>query len=409
MRLAILCQWYPPEPAPIGIMLRELAQDLTVRGHEVAVVTGFPNHPAGLVHDAYRGKGFFVKEASDGIEINRCYLRASPKRTIANRLANFLSFSASSLVALLRMKRPDVLLVVSPPLSNGLVALVVSRIRGIRFVFNVQDIYPDAAIAMGVIRNRLLIRVLRKVERAIYRSARMITVISPGFRENLLGKGVPDRAIAVIHNWLDSREIVPMAKDNEFSRRHGLRDKYVVLYSGTIGMISGAEILVGCAERLAYLKDMLFLFVGEGVSKDRIMREARTRNLGNVKFLPLQDRSLLSSVLSSADVSVVTLRKGAGRSSVPSKVLGYMAAGRPIVASVDPESDTRKMIDRAGCGICVPPEDEMTLANALVALYRDARKAGAMGDSGRRFLADTLDRRHVTAQYEDVLVGCTRG
>jgi colanic acid biosynthesis glycosyl transferase WcaI len=296
---------------------------------------------------------------------------------------------------------------VSPPLSNGLIALLLHRLKGLRFVFNVQDLYPDAALSAGVIRNGLLIKILKKIELAVYRGAERVAVISGGFKENLIAKGVSDAKITIISNWLDTREIVPVPRNNEFARTHGLTDKFVVLYSGTIGMISGAEIIIECAQKLKTHGDILFLFVGEGVVKEAISKKAESIGLCNIRFLASQPREILSQVQSSADVSIVTLSKGKGKTSVPSKVLGYMAAARPVIASVDPESDTRRMIESAGCGICVDPEDVQGLSMAIESLYHDREKARLLGRRGREFLVSHYDRKVITSQYENLFSECS--
>ena len=408
MKIVIICQWFPPEYAPIGIMLRELAEDLSTKGHSVTVVTGFPNHPAGVLFGGYK-KSLFTEETVNGFRIIRCYLYTSPKRMFYRRILNYLTFTVTSFAAAIRLKDQDLLFVVSPPLTNGVIALLLKKWKRIKYVFNVQDIYPDAAVAAGIIRNRLMIWALRWIEREIYRSADRIAVISDGFNDNLIGKGTPPSKISVLNNWLDTEEILPLPRDNDFSREQGLTGKFIVLYSGTIGLISGADLLLTCAEHLAYREDLLFLFVGEGIVKEGIAEEARKRGLSNVKFLPFQPREALSRVQSSSDVSVVTLLKGKGKSSVPSKVLGYMAAARPIVASVDPDSDTMKLIEKAGCGICVGAEDAEGVTRAIQELYHDRPRAAALGRNGREFLVRNCNRKAITARYEALFKTCLEG
>jgi len=403
MKILIICQLFPPEYAPIGIMIKELADDLTVKGHNVTVVTGFPNHPHGILFPDYK-KSLFNMERVAGITLIRCYLYTSPKKTFFRRLLTYLTFAVFSFIAVMRLERQDVLFIVSPPLTNGLIALAIKKLKDLNFVFNVQDIYPDVAISTGVIKNQLLIQFLKKLELKIYDAASSIAVISEGFKKNLIIKGVSVSKIRVIYNWIDTNEITLIHKDNKFARKYGLTNKFVILYSGTIGMISGADILLDCAEKLVYMKDILFLFVGEGIVKERIKEDAEKRQLKNVQFLPFQPREILSDVQSSADVSVVTLLKGKGKTSVPSKVLGYMAAARPVVASVDSDSDTRIMIEKADCGICVDAEDAQGLTEAIIQLYNDRNRAETLGRNGRNYLVLSCDRKTITAQYEELFL-----
>ncbi len=408
MRITIVCQLYPPEVAPIGVMVSELARDLARAGHEVTVVTAFPNHPRGVVFPGFRQR-LVRRERAGGITVLRCYMFVTPGRSPAARIAGYLTFGLAAVLAALRLPRQHAVLVPSPPLTNGIVALVLRRLLRTPCVLNIQDVFPDAAIAAGVIRNAALISAIRRMELAIYRGCRRIVVISDGFRQNLEAKGVAGGKIEVIYNWLDTAEITPLSRDNPFARRHALAGKYVVLYSGTIGLISGAELLLDCAQRLSGLPDILLLIVGEGVARDALVRGAGQRGLDNMRFLPFQPRELLSQVQSSADVSVVTLKPAMGRTSVPSKVLGYMAAARPVIASVDRDCDTSRMIALADCGIVTPAGDAPALTAAMLALYRNRVLARRLGANGRAFIERHCSRAAATAAYGRVLreAGCS--
>lgn len=399
MKLLFICQWFPPEHTPIGYMLKELAEDLTAHGHQVTIITGYPNHPSGVVYEGYV-KRFRSIERQHGLTIIRCYLYTSPKKSIARRLLNFLSFAGTSFLTALTLERQDLLFMVSPPLTNGLMAWLLYRLRGLRYIFNVQDIYPDAAIEHGILSNRLLIAVLQRLERLIYRNAAMNVVISEGFRSNLRAKKVSDKAIAVIGNWIDTNEIVPLQRDNPFAMRHGLTEKFVVLYAGTIGLISGAGIMLEVARKLRHYPDILFLFVGEGVVAGELAATVAHEKLEQVKMLPFQPRALLPEVLSSADLTVVTLLKEKARTSVPSKVIGYMAAARPVVASVDRDSDTWRLVEEAGAGMCTEAEDADALATAILSFYNNRDMVYRCGANARHYLLQHHSRSSITARYE---------
>ncbi len=403
----MLCQWFPPEHAPIGNLLKELAIDLTSKGHYVTIITGFPNHPAGILYDGYK-KSLFSLDMIDGVRIVRCYLYTSPKRTIGRRLLNHISFAASSFLAACRLEKHDLLFIVTPPLSNAMTGYLLKNMLGMKSILNVQDIYPDAAVSAGVIGNRVIINILKRLEKWIYGSVDRITVISAGFLDNLMGKGVPCSKVCVIPNWLDLEEIIPLPRDNDYASTCGLQGRFIVLYSGTIGLISGAELLLDCAIYLEFKKDIIFVFVGEGVTKEIMVKEAQRRKLQNVRFLPFQPREKLSGVLSSSDVTVVTLKKGQGKFSVPSKVLGYMAAARPVVASVDPDSDTKKLVYDSKCGICVDPGDVGGMSAAILELYQDRRKAEILGRNGRDYLLRNFERKEMAARYEALFKSCLK-
>jgi len=402
MKIGLICQYFPPEVAPIGVMVLELAQDLAQAGHEVVVFTGFPNHPQGKLfigYDCPLGGG--EDHLSEGVIVRRNWLYVTPSKSFFPRVINYITYSLSTLISALTRKQ-DVYLIISPPLSNFIIGLLL-RLFGRRYVLNVQDIYPDAAIAAGVLRNALFINILKRIECLGYRMATMVTVISKGFKANLISKGMPDDKLMVIPNWINLDEIRPQNKNNQFAVEHGVCDRFVVLYSGTIGLVSGAEIMTTVAYLLSDEAEIVLMIVGEGIVKAQIQVEANARGLNSIRFLPFQPRDALSELLSSASVGLVTLKPGHGGNSVPSKILGYMAAGRPVIASVDPESDTWAFVEEAGCGICVPPGNATALADAIRRLKRDADLAHHLGQNGREYLEKNLSRTAVTKLYEEAL------
>lgn len=405
MKIGLVCQYFPPEVAPIGVMLSELATDLGRAGHEVTVFTGYPNHPEGRLFDGFKRRfpGHTCR-AREGYRIRRNWIYINRSKKPFSRVLNYLSFALFAGVSC-AASRQDVYLLVSPPLSNVVLGMFM-RLVGLRYILNIQDIYPDAAVTAGMIRNKLLIRALVGLESAGYHFAKHITVISAGFARNLQDKGVPRSKISTIPNWIDLEEITPRSRINPFSTVHALSDKFTVLYSGTIGLVSGAEIVLDLAKLLASESDIVVMIVGEGVVKARLEAEARRQGLPNVRFAPFQPRSALGDVLASASVGLVTLKPGHGRNSVPSKILGYLAAERPVIASVDPDSDTWNFVDESRCGVCVCPGDASGLASAVRRLAADSELAGQLGRNGRRYLERNLARHTITAEYEKCLRQC---
>jgi colanic acid biosynthesis glycosyl transferase WcaI len=402
LHVAILCQWFPPEIAPIGVMLDEIAEELSRSGHKVSVVTGFPNYPDGRLFAGY-SRRLFKREKAKDYDIIRCYISLPRSRSIFAKLANYLSFQFSSFVALLRLRKIDTLYVVTPPLSNAATALLIKGIKRTRFVLNVQDIYPDAAIHSGAIQNGLLIRLLSKFERWVYRHASKLLVIGDAFASNISSKGVESGKIHVVRNWIDLSHVVPDAKQNEFSRKHEIADKFVVLYSGTLGRVSGVEILVDVASALASDSEIIVVVIGDGAQKQQMIDKARNQKLSNMMFLPFQEGEVLSDLQASSDVSVLTMKRHQASSSIPSKVLGYMAASRPVVASVDQGSDIEALINDAGCGIVVNAEDTDAIADAIRDLKSDRQRALRLGANGRQFLEDNLQRDVCVAKIRKVI------
>lgn len=402
-RIVLISQWFPPEHAPIGFMIKELAADLVRAGWDVTVVTGFPNHPSGIVFAGYR-KQWLREEFVEGIRIRRVYLYTSPVRSPHRRILTFLSFTMSSWLCILLHARPDVVFSVLQPLSVGLTLPLLGSVKRFRLVFNVQDLHPDAPIELGLVRNRLLIWMLRRVERFAYRRADRLAVICEGFRRHCVAAGAPAERVRVIENWVDTEAIRPGSRIVPLRAEIGLGDEdFAVLYAGTIGLVSGAELVIETASLLREYPRIKMALVGEGPLVDRLVGAARKANLDNVVFAPFQPRDRVNEVQAMADLSIVTLLPGKGKLSVPSKVLGYMAAGRCVVCSADADSETARLVDVSGCGLVVEPGNAQAMADAILALQSNAARRTTMADNGRRYLERHLSRTAITRKYMAML------
>lgn len=398
-QIILISQWFPPEQAPIGFMIRELANDLAGAGWDVTVVTGFPNHPTGIVFGGYR-KRWLLEEYVEGVRVWRVNLYTSRRRTPLRRVLTFLSFTLSSCLTIALRARPDVVFAVLQPLSVGVTLPMLKWLKGFRLVLNVQDLHPDVPIQLGLVRNPLLIRVLRAVERFAYRHADRLAVICDGFRRHCIERGARKEAVRVIPNWVDLDEIHPGASRTAFRASLGLgEDHFVVLYAGTIGYVSGAEVMVEVARVLGKDSRIRVVFVGEGPLTSVLERAVKNANLENVIFVPFQPRDRLNDVQAAADISVVTLLPGKGKLSVPSKVLGYMAAARCVACAVDADSETAHLVSEARCGVVTAPGDPDALAGAILALKADGSRRDEMARNGRAYLERHLSRHTVTRQY----------
>jgi len=405
-RVVIVTKWFPPEHAPFGVMMDELAASLVRRGHAVTVITGNPTHPSGVLPAGFDNRLVATARNADGVEIVRVWspARAPAKRetppSLAFRLLGFASFSLLAAFQVLRRARGATVFAVLQPLVIGPLLLVAARLVGARVVFNVQDLHPDALIEVGLLKARLPIAVLRTIERHCYRSADALAVISRGFRDHCVARGARPARVEVIPNWIDEGSVAPLASPSALRREAGLADDaFVALYAGTIGHVSGAEVVVRAAARLRRHPSIRFLFVGDGPVVPRLLDRVRELELDNVRFLPFQPRSRLAEVQSAGDASLVTMLPGKGRTSVPSKVLGYMAAARPVLASVDAQCETAALVRLAGCGVVVPPDDETALAVALEELAADPARRSELGGAGRAYLERELNRESVLSRY----------
>jgi colanic acid biosynthesis glycosyl transferase WcaI len=404
--IAIVTAWYPPEAAPFGQMMHELAHFLVDNGLRIDVITSVPNHPEGVLPENWKNKLLQVERPRPGLRILRVGALLRPRshrgqpRGRLQRMAAYLTFTVLVLLLASWKVKPRVIFGVMQPLTIAPVLHTLARLRRAKLVFNIQDLHPDAAVSLRLLRNSLLIRLLRRMESRAYRNADALSVICEGFRDHCVARGATADAVRVIPNWIDLDEVRPLGAASVIRAELGLDERaFVVLYAGTIGYVSGAEVVIDAADRLQGLDDLHFVFIGEGPLVGELQRQRNERRLKRVHFLPFQPRERLSEVQGTGDVSVVTLLPGHGRTSVPSKVLGYMAAARPIVAAVDADSETARFIEAARAGLVTPAGDAVGLATAIQRLHGQRALARDLGLHGRRFLEAEQSKEHVLARY----------
>jgi colanic acid biosynthesis glycosyl transferase WcaI len=401
MHVLVLAQYFKPESVGAAIWIHELAVDLVAKGHQVTMLTAFPNYPERTVFEGYRGK-LLMRERIDGIQVIRCWIYASPNQSLWSRALNFGSFCSSAVFGGLLASGPDVVYSILPPLPLGLTASLVGLAKHAPVVVNIQDIYPDIAMALGILRNATAIRFFRWLEKAIYTRVAGIVVISAGFRENLLAKGVGPSKVHVVPNWADPAFIQPGPKHNSFRNELNLDNQFLLVYSGNLSHNSNVEPILHAADRL---RGELFSFaiVGDGVHKPVLQRLAQEQGLDNLHFLPFQPLSRYPEVLLAADMNAVTLNSQAAVASVPSKIFKQMAAGRPILAITTFGNEVDRLIKEAECGLCVPPDDAAALVEALRWAEAHPKELAQMGTNGRRYLEQHHSRSRCVSQIEALL------
>jgi glycosyltransferase involved in cell wall biosynthesis len=404
VNILITANYYYPESIGAGIWVTQLARDLMGRGHELTVVTSFPSYPRGELFDGYRNR-LCGREVVDGVEVIRTFTHATSSKSFWARFAAFGAFCLSAAPGYMRWRRQvDVVYAILPPLPLGVSACAIAKASGARLVVNVQDIYPDVAVALNYLTNPAAVALFRRMERWIYGQAERIVVISEGFRHNLLGKGVASAKIDIVPNWADPDEIVPGPSDNAFRRETGTHnDDLLVMYSG--GLTHNADILpvLDAAARLRGLP-IRFAIVGDGVQKPALVERAASAGLDNVKFYPFQPFARYGEVLAAADVTLVTLNSAATLASVPSKIYKQMAAARPIVAITDACNELSRLVMDAQCGVRVPPGDSGRLATVLTDAMNRRAVFAEMGRRGRAYLERNCSRKTCVARIEAVLV-----
>jgi len=401
MHVLLLSLNYWPDKLGNAPLLIGFAEGLVARGHRVTVVCAFPHHETGRIEAPYRGR-LFQRDRHNGVEILRTYIYAGDHGTAA-KMANYASFTATALAAAATVRDIDVVFTPSPPLTLGVVDHLLSVFRGVPFVYNIQDFFPEAAVRLGVLTNPRVIRGFEALERWVYAHASRLCVISEGFRQTLLAKGVPDDKVTVVENFTDTELIHPLGDaPNPFRRTCGLEGRFVVQFSGRMGYSQGLEVLLEAMPMLDDCPELFWMIVGDGQARDMIAEGISGRT--NAVLLPTQSRDDLCALLNAADVGLAPLRHGMAGTSVPSKIFGILASGRPVVAGVDAGSDTDQMVRTAECGLIVPPEDPAALADALRRLYHDRAARERMGENGRRYVVAHHGRDATVEKYERMLL-----
>jgi glycosyltransferase involved in cell wall biosynthesis len=400
LTVLFLTHYFPPEVGAPQTRLFELAKRLVDAGIEVTVVTGFPNYPTGVIARGYRGRTT-MEDNIEGVRVLRTWVFATPNRGFLRRILNHLSFALSSLLAARRAGKADVIFVESPPLLIGLAALAYSRIKRAPFVFNVSDIWPQSAIELGALRNGLAILLAEALEMHLYRRAARVSVVTPGMVERLAARGVPREKLFLLTNGVDTTTFRPQRSDPDLASHLGLDGRKVFLYAGTHGMAQGLDVILDAA-RLTTDPSVLYVLAGEGAEKAALASRARSEGIGNVRFIANQPKSAMPGLLNLAYATIIPLKRlDLFKSALPSKMFEAMATGRPIVAAMWGEAAT--LVELAGCGVVVEPEDAPGMEKAVEQLAADPELARTMGEKGRAYAVEHFDRKQIAKRSLDLL------
>ena len=408
VKVLVVTPQYAPDFGPSAPIYTALCEDLARMGCAVTVVTAFP-HYAGADAAYPKAHRFLEEERRHGVRIRRTYVYTVPQKSLWRRLLYHASFNLWATWAALRTAKPDIVLADAPTLWSGLPLVVLSILPRVPFIYVVHDIYPDVLVRLGVLSSRRLVQLIERVEQFFYRRASRVSVLSAGFKENLVRKGVPADKIAIIPACVDSEFVQPQPRDNALRQRWGLDGQFVVLYAGNVGLSQGLDSVLDAAQALRGCPDIVFVLVGEGATKPALQALAQERHLGNIRFYPFQAREDVPQVYALADVCLVSLKRDIVVESVPSKTYTIMASGRPIVATVDACTEVGRLLEQAHCGVCVEPENGHALAQAILQLYQDAGLREEMGCRGRAFVVEHYSRQVAAQQYYTLIERGTAG
>ncbi len=406
MRIVLICYVFPPEHSPAGLMTRELAEDLAAAGHQVTVVTGWPNHPRGVLFPGWRARFRRLYRDPAGYRVLRCGHSIGPRYRLFWRLGHYLTFALSSLANCLALGRIDVVYNDSTPFFGVATAWLLAKLKRARVVYSIMDLHPEGARDAGLTTEGWTYRFLRAVDTFLCTHSDHIVTLSERLKEGIAARGVEEGRIAVVPLWLDPQRIRPGERDNPWRRAQGIAtETFVAMYAGTIGHVSGAGMLIDVAGHLADRRDILLLLVGEGPVKEQVHTRAAELGLRNMRFLPFQPEEVLADMQATADVGLVTLLPKGGQTCVPSKTLGYLAAGRPVIASVEADSPTAETVHEGQCGIVVPPQDAPAMAEAIRQAAYDPQRLRQMGLNARRYFLARHSRTVCTKKCQALLTG----
>jgi colanic acid biosynthesis glycosyl transferase WcaI len=400
VKLTVLCPHFAPDPAPTGEVITRIVLELAERGHALHVVTALPWYTHHRIEEGWGGR-LVRRERTAWGSITRVHPFPSDKTSLALRAVSFSAFSALSGVAALSGGRMDAVLAMSPPLPIGLVAWAAAAFHRCPMVFNVQDVFPDVAVDLGKLTDPRLVRAARWLERTTYARAAAVTVLSEDLRGNVAAKVRPDHRddVRVIPTFVDTDAIQPMPRATAYRRELGIGDdQTVVLYAGNVGFSQSLDLLVEAARRLARRTDVVFVVNGGGSGLAEV--RAAAEHLPNVRFAPYQPRERLPEVLASGDLHVVLLRSGLATASVPSKTYSILAAGRPLLASIDAGTEVTRVVAAAACGVSVPPDDPDAFTEAVESMVGDRDDLAEMGRRGRAWVERWVSAAAVAEAYE---------
>lgn len=391
MNATIISLVFPPETGSAR-RVGELVESLASQGHKVSVITGFPSYPKGIVYEGYHKALMQKSHWSDTVNLFRVYLYTSPKRRqFIHRLLHYLTFTLTSILGGLCAPRPDVVYVISPPYFLGLSGWLVARLRGARLAFDVQDFWPEAPIALGYVKNRWLISVLLSMEKFVYDRSDVIFALSATMREKIIARGALPQKVEHVYNWVDMAKFAPVSGDQRRAD-NGLDGKFVVLFAGNLGQAQGLDAVVDAAALIRDYDDIVFVILGEGMERSRLMQRVRDMNLANIRFLDAVPEDQVPSYLGMADALLATLGRARHReAAIPSKIQVYMASAKPLLVAA--EGAAAQVVQDAGCGLVVAPDDPKSLAAAVMHLQAMSPSAWCeLGSAGRAYAQKHFDR-----------------
>jgi glycosyltransferase involved in cell wall biosynthesis len=402
MRILFLSHYFPPEVnAPASRTYDHAKRWVQEPDIKVTVITNHPNHPNGILYPGYQNR-WVTREEKDGVDVYRVKTYLAPNKGFLRRTLNYLFFMVVSVIAAIRLPKPDVVVATSPQFFCAVAGYLVSRMKKSPFVFELRDIWPESIITVGAMRPSLPIRLLEKLELFLYRKSSRVIALTDAFKENLISRGIIPSKIEVIKNGVDLSFFHPGPVPTDLIDELGVDGRFVASYIGTVGMAHAVEKIVEVAETLKGVREILFLVVGEGANKEKIQYLATKKGLSNIKILPGVSKGRVRDYYAVTNLNLVTLRNTPlFRTVIPSKIFEIMAMGRPILCAVDGEC--REIIEQSGSGVYVEPENVDQMAETILQIWSKKDVLEKMGKNGRVFVERYFNRDDLAKTYLGLL------
>lgn len=401
MRILFFSNYYTPDGGPAAPLFGMLAENLVKNGHEVTVITTPPHYPTGYVNNTYR-TWRISRSIENGVKVARVPIPSIDRKSLVNRLIQFLAYQVGATIEGYR-SLPDVVISHSPSLEVWFPFLIHGINKKRKTIYSIHDVYPDVGIRMGIFRSKIIVKLITRMEKKFINEASIVRVLSKSFIKRVQELGAAHEKIRLIYDWVDINSISPMDRQNSFSMEYDLNNTFNIFYTGNIGKVQGLLTVIEAAKLLRNHSDIRFVFVGEGIAKQDLIRESNNLGLTNVVFIPYQPREKMGEVLASSDIGLVCLRKGTGFGALPSKTYSILASGRPLIACVDEGSDTWDVVQQSMGGVAIPPENPQLLAEAIIQIYADEDLRNSMGIKGRRYVVKFHSLEFGATQFEEII------
>jgi len=396
MKILFVSHYFPPEVNAPANRTHEHCRRWVADGHDVTVVTGVPNHPRGRIFEGYENR-WIQEEQIDGIRVIRTWMYLTPNSGFLRRVANYLLFAATAILASRRAERPDLVVATSPQFFVGVAGALIAKMKRRPFVLEVRDLWPKSIVELGQLHEGPVLRALERLERWLYRSASGVVVNTRTFRDHVVERGVDPRRIELIYNGIDPAVFHPRPRNEALLAAHGLGDRFTVAYVGTLGLAHGLTLLIDVAERMRDHDRLRFVLIGDGADREKLEREIADRGLENVQMLGLQPREAMPDWIASIDLLLVTLRDlPVFETVIPSKIFEFLAQERPVILAA--RGEIRKMMTEAGGALVIDPENTDQMVAAIESVMENPAEAADRARAGRLwvekdFVRDALARR----------------